>query len=222
VNNDGFKDYLLGNVGNNIKFKVSTDKPLRVSAADFDSNGTNDLVLSYKYNDIFVPARGRECTSQQMPFIAEKIPSFNEFANASLQDIYGEGINTAYTRDANQFSSMLLINNGDGTFKKLPLPSMAQTMPILDAAPLDYNNDGFEDLVVVGNIYNTEVETPRLDNPYGLILVSNTKDGYTVVEPKASGFYLNGNAKSVETLKIKGKSYIIVAHNNSTTEVFEY
>ena len=95
-------------------------------------------------------------------------------------------------------------------------------MPILDAAPLDYNNDGFEDLVIVGNIYNTEVETPRLDNPYGLILVSNTKDGYNVVEPKESGLYLNGNAKSVETISINAKSYIIVANNNSTTEVFEY
>jgi len=222
INNDGNKDYLLGNVGKNIKFKVSVEKPLRVYAADFDANGTNDLVLSYKYNDVFVPARGRECSSQQMPFIAEKIPTFNEFANSSLQDIYGEGLNTAYSREANQFYSMLLVNNGDDTFKKVKLPTIAQTMPIMDAAPLDYNNDGFEDLVVVGNIYNTEVETPRLDNPYGLILVSNTKDGYNVVEPKDSGFYLNGNAKSVETITKNNKSYIIVAHNDSSTEVFEY
>ena len=222
INNDGNKDYLLGNVGKNIKFKVSVDKPLRVYADDFDDNGTNDLVLSYKYNNIFVPARGRECTSLQMPFIAEKIPTFNEFANSSLQDIYGEGLNTAYEREVNQFNSMLLINNGDGTFKKVILPIMAQTMPILDAASIDYNNDGFEDLVIVGNIYNTEVETPRLDNPYGLILVSNTKNGYNVVEPKESGFYLSGNAKSVETVSINGKSYIIVANNNSSIEVFEY
>ncbi|NND25972.1 MAG: VCBS repeat-containing protein [Flavobacteriaceae bacterium] len=221
VNNDGFKDYLLGNVGKNIKFKVSASKPLRVYADDFDGNGTNDLVLSYKYNDVFVPARGRECSSQQMPFIAEKIPTFNEFANSSLQDIYGEGLNSAYTRDANQFQSLLLVNNGDGTFKKMKLPVMAQSMPILDAAPIDYNNDGFEDLVIVGNIYNTEVETPRLDNSFGLILVSNQKDGYSVVEPKASGFYLNGNAKSVETVNVDGKSYIVVAHNNGTTQVFE-
>jgi hypothetical protein len=222
INNDGNKDYLLGNVGKNIKFKVSVDKPLRVYAEDFDGNGTNDLVLSYKYNNVFVPARGRECTSQQMPFVAEKIPTFNEFAHASLQDIYGDAINTAYEREANQFNSLLLVNNGDGTFNKVKLPIEAQTMPILDAAKLDYNNDGFEDLVVVGNIYNTEVETPRLDNPYGLILVSNTKDGYNVVLPKESGFYLNGNAKSVETFSLNNKSYILVANNNSATEVFEY
>jgi len=157
-----------------------------------------------------------------MPFIAEKIPTFNEFANASLQDIYGESLNTAYNREANQFSSMILINNGDYTFKKVKLPMLAQTMPILDAAILDYNIDGYEDLVLVGNIYNTEVETPRLDNPFGLILISNTKDGYDIVAPKDSCFYLNGNAKSVETIAMNGKTYIILAHNNSTTEVFEY
>ena len=222
VNNDGHKDYLLGNIGNNIKFKVSTEKPLRVYASDFDVNGINDLVLSYKYNDVFVPARGRECSSQQMPFIAEKIPTFNEFANASLQDIYGDDLNSAYKREANEFKSLLLMNNGDATFKKVSLPVMAQTMPILDSAPIDYNNDGYEDLVVVGNIYNTEVETPRLDNPYGLILVSNKKDGYSVIGPKESGFYLKGNAKSVETISIKDKNFIIVGVNNGEVEVYEY
>lgn len=222
VNNDGYTDYLVGNIGHNIKFKVSNDKPLRVYASDFDANGTNDLVLSYKYNGIFVPARGRECTSQQMPFIAEKIPSFNEFANASLQDIYGDNLNSAYQREANEFSSLLLLNNGDATFKKVPLPSMVQTMPILDTATIDYNNDGFEDLIIVGNIYNTEVETPRLDNPYGLILVSNKKDGYNVIGPKESGFYLKGNAKSVETISLNDKNYIIVGVNDGDVEVYEY
>ena len=88
---------------------------------------------------------------------AEKIPTFNEFANASLQDIYGDDLNSAYKREANEFKSLLLMNNGDATFKKVSLPVMAQTMPILDSAPIDYNNDGYEDLVVVGNIYNTDL-----------------------------------------------------------------
>ncbi|NND52182.1 MAG: VCBS repeat-containing protein, partial [Flavobacteriaceae bacterium] len=222
VNNDGLKDYFIGNIGNNIKFKVSKQKPLRVYADDFDLNGTHDVVLSYKYNDVFVPARGKECSTQQMPFISEKMPSFNEFANASLEDIYGEKIGTAYQREANQFKSILLLNKGNGQFSKIYLPHMVQTMPVMDAAVMDVNKDGFEDLILVGNIYNTEVETPRLDNPYGLILLSNGTDNYDVIGPETSGFYINGDAKSVEIIQNGEKTLILVGCNNGATEAFEF
>lgn len=223
VNNDGLKDYLIGNVGLNIKFKVSNNKPLRVYADDFDSNGTHDVVLSYKYNGVFVPARGKECSTQQMPFIAKKIPTYNEFANSNLVDIYGEAILNAYQREANQFKSILILNEGNGKFRKIELPKMAQSMPILDSDTYDFNKDGYEDIIVVGNIYNTEVETPRLDNAYGLVLLSNKKDGYKIIGPDITGLYTNGNAKSVQLVEQSntGKVLIIIATNNGKAETFE-
>lgn len=220
INNDSLKDYFIGNIGKNIKFKVSHQKPLRVYADDFDSNGTHDVVLSYKYNDRFVPVRGKECSTQQMPFISEKMPTFSEFANSTLEDIYGEKIYTAYQREATQFKSMALINNGDGTFKKVTLGNMVQTMPIQDAVSFDFNDDGYEDILAVGNIFNTEVETPRLDNPYALLLLSNGKDGYTTIGPDKTGLYTKGNAKSVEWIKQGNDTFIIIANNNSAAEVF--
>jgi hypothetical protein len=224
INNDGNKDYLIGNIGQNIKFKVSNEKPLRIYADDFDLNGTHDVVLSSKYNGIFVPVRGKECSTQQMPFIAQKMPSFNQFANSNLEDIYGDKIHTAYQREANQFKSIVLLNEGNGTFKKMELPNMAQTMPILDGDTYDFNNDGFEDIVVVGNIYNTEVETPRLDNAYALVLLSNKKDGYSIIGPEKTGLYINGNAKSVKIIEQSnsGKVFMIIATNNGNTETFEF
>ncbi|VAV82736.1 hypothetical protein MNBD_BACTEROID02-486 [hydrothermal vent metagenome] len=211
----------MGNVGKNIKFKVSPEKPLRIYAADFDSNGTHDVVLSYKYHGVFVPARGKECSTQQMPFIAKKIPTYNEFANSNLEDIYGQAINSAYHREVNQFKTILLINNGKGVFKKVELPIMAQTMPILDGDTSDFNNDGFEDIIVVGNIYNTEVETPRLDNPFGLVLISNGKDNYDIIEPSKTGLYLSGNAKSVKVIDRDDDSkLIVVGNNNGKVETF--
>jgi len=96
-------------------------------------------------------------------------------------------------------------------------------MPILDGDTYDFNGDGFEDIIVVGNIYNTEVETPRLDNPYGLVLISNGKDGYNVVQPSKTGLYLNGNAKSVKIIERKNTSnLIIIGNNNSEVETFEF
>ncbi len=221
MNNDGLKDYYVGNVGKNIKFKVSPEKPLRVYADDFDENGTHDVVLSYKYNDVFVPVRGKECSTQQMPFISEKIPSYFEFANSTLEDIYGEKILTAYKREATEFRSVVLLNKGEGRFDIIQLPNMVQSMPSLDALSYDMNKDGFEDLVVIGNIFQTEVETPRLDNPYGLILISNGQNNYEVITPDISGLYINGDAKAIEKISMNGREYILVACNNGPVESFE-
>ena len=223
VNNDGLKDYVIGNMGLNNKLKASKEKPLRIYADDFDENGTHDIVLSYQYNGKYVPLRGKECSTQQMPFISKRIKSYYEFANSSLEDIYGQKLQTSYNREVNEFKSILLLNKGDNKFKKIILPPMAQTMPILDIDTFDFNQDGFEDLIVVGNIYNTEVETPRLDNPYGLVLLSNKKDNYTVISPKDSGLYLNGNVKSVKLIYHENlnKTFAIIAVNDGETQLFE-
>ncbi|KAA1245708.1 VCBS repeat-containing protein [Aquimarina sp. RZ0] len=221
VNNDGNKDYIVGNIGLNFKFKATKQKPLRVYADDFDSNGTHDIVISYKYNGNFVPARGRECSSQQMPFIAKKIPTYQEFANADLKQIYGDKINTAYQREANEFNSILLLNKGDEDFEKILLPKMAQTLPILDSESYDFNADGYEDICIAGTIYNTEVETPRLDNAFGLILLSNNKNGYTVLEPDKTGFYIDGNAKSIEFISRNNKKFLLIGINDSNIETFK-
>lgn len=221
LNKDGFPDFVIGNIGNNIKFKVSKNKPLRVYADDFDDNGTHDVVLSYKYNDIFVPVRGKECSTQQMPFIAEKMPTFNEFANASLQDIYGSKISTAYSREVNQFKSVILLNDGKGGFYLKELDVLAQSIPITDLAVKDLNSDGIDDIVAVGNIYNTEVETPRLDNPFALVLISNGNDNYNIIPPQESGLYIDGDARSVEFIEKNGKTHLLIATNNGPLQTFQ-
>ena len=102
-------------------------------------------------------------------------------------------------------------------FKKNVLPVMAQTMPIITSDKLDINNDGFEDIIIAGNIYNTEVETPRLDNNYALILVSDQKENYSVITAEQSGLYTEGNIKSV---KVMG-DMVLFASNNGKTKTFK-
>ena len=219
VNNDGYKDYIIGNIGTNSKYKTNKTKPLKVFADDFDNNGTHDLILSYEYKNEYVPLRGKECSTQQMPFIAEKIPTFDEFAIASIEDIYGEGVTSAYQRKVTEFSSLILINNGDTTFKINKLPELAQTIPLLSSDGYDINNDGYEDIIIGGNIYNTEVETPRLDNQFAIVLLSNKKDNYIAIGPEKSGLYTNGNTKSLKIIKSE-EPILIIGNNNGNSEVF--
>ncbi len=222
VNNDGLKDYVVGNVGLNIKFKSSREKPFKIFSTDFDDNGTNDIVLSKKYHGTYVPVRGRECSSQQMPFIKEKFPTYSEFANASLTDIYGEKLNVSYENEATEFRSILLLNLGDGNFETRVLPVEAQLFPTLDIITYDIDKDGFEDLILSGNIYETEVETPRLDAVSGLVLLSNRENNYVPVPYHQSGLYLKGNVKSTEMVNLQGGQYLLSAKNNGAVDVYKF
>ncbi|NNK19129.1 MAG: VCBS repeat-containing protein, partial [Maribacter sp.] len=221
VNKDGFNDYIIGNVGYNIKFKANPEKPLKIYANDFDNNGINDVVLSKKYKGEYVPVRGRECSSQQMPFIKEKFGTYSEFANATLVDIYGEELSNSYVNEANEFSSILLLSDGKGAFEKKKLPIQAQQFPILNSVFLDINNDGFEDCIVAGNIYETEVETPRLDAISGIVLLSNGIDGYSVLNQEKTGLYLEGNVKDISLIKFKKSNILLNSVNNNRLTAYK-
>ncbi len=214
INKDGLPDYIVGNAGLNIKFKASKKKPFKIFANDFDDNGTPDIVLSKEYNGTYVPVRGRECSSQQMPFIKQKFTSYSEFANAKLVDIYGDKLNSSYENEVTEFKSVLLVNKGNGTFEKRYLPTLAQLSPILSTQFKDLNNDGFEDVVLAGNIYEMEVETPRLDALSGLVLLSNGKNGYTVLPRHKTGLYLEGNIKDIKWVQTKNGDILVSSSNN--------
>jgi hypothetical protein len=222
VNNDGLKDYIVGNMGTNIKFKASEFEPFKIFGNDFDDNGTYDIVLSNQYRGKDVPLRGRECSSQQMPFITQKFETYNEFAQASLYDIYGDKLNSAYSAEINSLHSVVLINKGNGSFDSQSLPGMAQKFPLLAAVFQDLNKDGYEDAIVLGNIYDTEVETPRMDMGTGLVLLGGPT-GYTVADPVKTGLYVKGDAKSLAKIDHKGNGspLLVVGINNASVSVFQ-
>ncbi len=220
INNDGFPDYIVGNIGLNLKYKASDKKPFKIYAADFDDNGTNDIVLTKKYNGEYVPARGKECSSQQMPFINNKFPKYKDFAQATLVDIYGEKLKYSYQKEANNFKSIILINKKNGTFVQEELPIEAQAFPILDIIINDFNHDGFEDCLVAGNIYETEVETPRLDATSGILLLSNKKNNYITVSNTETNLYPKGNLKNFKIIRHNQQDILILTQNSSYLETY--
>ena len=93
----------------------------------------------------------------------------------------------------------------------------------MDILKEDLNADGYEDLIVVGNIYEAEVETPRYDTGSGILLLSDTKGGYTAVNPASNGLYVDGNAKSLLNIQHRGtsKNLILVGVNNGPLQAYE-
>lgn len=222
INNDGIPDFVVGNVGKNIKHSASVKKPFKVFATDFDNTGSIDVVLAKDYKGVTVPVRGKECSTEQMPFVSDKFKTYDDFASASLVDIYGsDKLTDSYVREAVEFSTIALVSDAQGAYEVADLPAAAQAFPVLDGFAEDLNNDGIQDVVLIGNIYNTEVETPRLDAGHGLVLLGQRDKTFLPADCPEYCFYASGNAKSMVRISIGKRNYFIVGTNNAALQVFE-
>jgi len=220
LDGDGDDDYVLGNLGKNNKFKASEEHPFKVYANDFDSNGTNDVVLAKFYKDDYVPVRGRECTSQQMPYVAEKFEDYHSFASSKLFEILPEDkVDDAVIYEIKSFESIVLINEGD-RFIKRSLPNAVQISPIKSSFVTDVNKDGIMDIIVAGNHYGVEVETTRYDAGYGAILLGTSDGNYQAQSPKQSGFYVPFDSRDISQITINGQKVIVVTNNNDELKIF--
>ncbi|NNC96088.1 MAG: VCBS repeat-containing protein [Chitinophagales bacterium] len=224
LDNDGDMDYVVGNIGMNTKFNASDKKPLSVYYADFDNNGTGDIVLAKDYHGKTVPVRGRECSSEQMPFIKDKFPSYKSFAEASLPEIYGDvELQEALHLEARTFYTIVLINNGTEGFTVKHLPNQAQVSPTNGIVLKDFNNDGYIDILLAGNMYQTEPETPRYDAGVGCYLKGNGKGEFKAASVLESGFFSPGDVKDIRMINLGAdkREAIIVTNNSGPVQLFE-
>ncbi|MBK7303559.1 MAG: VCBS repeat-containing protein [Saprospiraceae bacterium] len=180
---------------------------------DFDQNGSYDIVLA-KYNGTdMVPVRGKQCSQEQMPFINQKYPSFNAFADAKLKDIYGEGLEKGLHLNARYFKTIIWMNN-NGKFEKKELPHQAQFSTVQSAIVLDLNQDQKPDIMVAGNFFNTEVETTRADAGIGYLFFQNPDGTWKNLTCRESGVFLPYDVKDIKAIKSGNKTGVLVASNN--------
>lgn len=223
IDADGDMDYIVGNIGMNNKFQPDMDKPLHLYAHDFDGSGSLDIVLAKYAENQLVPLRGRECSSQQMPFILDKFPTYDAFGDATIEDVYGDKLQEAKHLVANYFYSALLINKGD-KFEVQALNPEAQLSPVNAALIDDYNKDGIKDILLVGNRFGAEPETVRYDAGNGTLLLGTGDTStplYTMPNQK-SGFIAPQNAKSLAVLEFEGHKIVLVGNNSGKLQCFKY
>ncbi|WP_345191132.1 VCBS repeat-containing protein [Algibacter agarivorans] len=222
INHDGLTDYLIGNWGNNNKFHPTEKNPLHIYADYFDENETFDVVLSKvsKTGDL-IPVRGKECSSQQTPFINNKLKTYKDFSLSTLPDIYGaDKLEKAYHFQVQNFSSILLKNKGQGGFEIEKLPNQAQFSPTVSFEVHDINNDGYLDVFGVGNIFDAEVETIRYDASKGYVLLGNKTTG-ALDYSNDSSYFNDGEAKAVKKIIINKKVHFIVLNKNNTLKILK-
>ena len=213
IDNDGDLDIIAGNLGLNYKYKASFEKPFYMYINDFDENGTDDIVLGYSQGNKVFPVRGRQCTSDQMPFIKEKFKNYNDFGSSNINDIYGEKLMESISYEATCFASAIF-KNVDDTFEFHPFENRAQLSSVNKILVDDFNNDQKKDILLLGNLYGSEVETPRNDASYGSLLTGKQNNQFEFVSNDTSGLWAGGDVKDAAFIKVGTSKAILIARNN--------
>jgi hypothetical protein len=157
-----------------------------------------------------------------MPDIKKIAPTYHDFGSSSLVDIYGEEkLENALHLASNNFKSGVLRNDGAGRFEFVPFPDEAQVSSVNSLLTLDVNADGLEDIILAGNLYASEIETPRADASYGLVLLNSGGGNFDAVDSNESGLFLNGDIKNMRFLNGDKQLSLIAGSNNGPVLITE-
>ena len=227
IDNDGDMDYVVGNCGLNTKYSATTKKPELIYFGDFENNGKLQIVEAKFEDGKCLPRRGLGCTSDAMPTIKEKLPTYHDFAISELVEIYSQnGLEDADKFEVNNLDSGVLINQGgEGvpTFEFRKLPRVVQASPVFGSTLTDVNADGFLDLYVVQNFHGPQRETGNFDGGVSLLLLGDGSGDFAPVWPDQSGLVVgkDGGALTVTDLDGDARPDFVVSVNNRQPKVFQ-
>ena len=222
VDGDGDTDFVLGNLGLNHNFKASENEPVELHVNDFDKNGTTEQIITCYRQGKSCPAILKSDLQKQIPTVKQKFLKFSDYAKASINDLFSDAQMAGKTLQmVNNTQSSFLINEGDGKFTLKALPLEAQISPINSIQIIDYNKDGNQDILLVGNFFDNIPEVGRYDANYGIILAGKGKGKYDVQASKQTGFFTKGQVRKMRVINsLGGKKEVVLVKNNEKAQVF--
>ena len=227
--NDGDIDYVAGNFGQNTYFKCTSNEPLSIYAKDFDKNGLYDPFISCYWRDTAGQKQEyfyhtRDDMIKQLVLIRRKFQTYGAFGAATVKDVFtAEELKGAQILKANWMYTSYIENLGNGKFKISALPYQAQIAPINGMSVLDYDGDGLQDVLMVGNDYGMELLQGRADAFYGLLLKNMGGGQFKAIEMNESGFYVPNDARALARVSLGNQKSIWVAtQNKGLMKVFTF
>jgi len=220
-NHDGRPDLVAGNIGLNFMYSTSPESPFGVYAGDFTGNQGTDIVLTQKIAGKEYPFFGRARLGPTIYPVALRFPSYAGFAAATVDQLFGvQQLKRALHYRMDTFASLYLQNNGNGTFTAVPLPNLAQISPIRGILARDVDGDGNLDLIVAGNLFDTEPNTTPADAGNGLWLKGDGHGHFTPVAPRESGFLVPRDVSGLALVKTPAGSAVLVANTGDSLQAF--
>lgn len=219
IDNDGDLDLVAGNLGLNSRLKASMEEPVRLYYNDFDGNGKKEQFVTYYLQKKEIPFANKDELQKQIPFMKKKYLYAEDFAKADLQELASMGkLRNSDLFEADYFSNVVLINEGNWKFTLQELPWEAQLTQYMDGVAFNANGDSLPDILLVGNFYPNNIQMGHYDADYGCVLINKGKGRFKY--ENLNGYSLKGESRHIRKLKTASDSCYVVVRNNDSTFLF--
>lgn len=210
LDNDGDKDIVLGNRGNNSYIKVNSSAPAKMFVNDFDNNGSFDQICTrfIEGKDKPIPLK-REMAEQLPSFMKMK---FTEYAGKSIYELLPESfIKNSIIRKVNISESIIAFNKGENEYRIENLPKEIQFTCVNKILITDLNGDKYPDIILGENNFSLKPQYTRFDAGFAHVLLGSDS-GYT--NPERIQPSDQGVVKNIREITIHNKQYILFGINN--------
>jgi len=222
-NGDGRPDYVVGNLGLNTQYHADARHPALIYSGDFNGDGSSKLVEAYYEGDRVYPWRARRDLGAEFPFIFKHFPLNNDYARATVADIFGEDkIAKAQRFAATELRSGVFLSQSDGTYRFEPLPRIAQIAPLQGIVAGDFFGDGNAGIYAVQNSFAPIPAVGRFDGGLSQMLRGDGQGHFTAVPPAESGLVVPRDAKALVVLDLDHDGWpdFLVSRNNDDVLAF--
>ncbi|HYC86133.1 MAG TPA: VCBS repeat-containing protein, partial [Chryseosolibacter sp.] len=222
LDKDGDEDYVIGNLGENHRFLVSDEYPMRLYGIDIDNNSYIDPLATSYWKDRKgqlqeYPINYLDELAAQSPFFRKKFTSYTKFSHTPVDSIIDKStLKPEQVFHVNTSASFIVWNEG-GHFKWEKLPRVAQVAPLKKLLVEDFNFDGVPDILLAGNDFSYDVSTGYYEANKGIVLLGKPDRSFEVLPSSRSGLFLKGQVSSL--LYYKGEPSLVVAGINRDTVV---
>lgn len=216
VDKDGDDDIIAGNYGLNSPLKASINEPMEIYFADLDRNGIIDPFISTYENGVSYPFAGMDDANLQVPVLRKKYYDYKVFASAAINDVFQGNTVNIPKMAAQELQTVYLENTGKG-FKIHQLPIEAQYSPVFTSLVHDFNHDGYNDILLLGNNLYNKLRIGKLDANHGTVLMGNGGGGFTYLPQNQSGLSIRNDVRSAAFIN----NYTILGINDGSIKMYK-
>lgn len=223
VDGDGKVDLLAGNLGLNVPFRVSDQKPAEMVYADIDGNGSVDPFFCFDIQGQSYPYVSRDEINEQVYAMRRKFTSYAQYADATLKDIFTpEQMQQAARNRLDEQETVLLLQR-DGRFsERAKLPVQAQFTFVRQTIVEDVDGDGHQDILLFGNQSQNRLKMGAITGHNGCLLKGNGQGVFEYASPLVSGLDAPGDVKSAIIIRTGTGRMLFIGASDRPLQTYIY